>query len=83
MKKRKINQLELRPKELQASQPESKAAEATRGTFGLKRAAKLHTDDRPVPALAPGNGKTKTGACGPTCWITDDRPCGERLGSLP
>jgi hypothetical protein len=24
-------------------------------------ASKLHADDTPVPVLAPGNGKTKTG----------------------
>ena len=34
----------------------------------VMNAAKLHTDDTPVPVLAPGRGKTKTGrACGPTC----------------
>jgi transposase len=27
---------------------------------------KLHADDPPVPVLAPGNGKTKTGGCGRT-----------------
>ena len=26
----------------------------------------LHVDDTPVPVLAPGTGKTKTGGCGPT-----------------
>jgi hypothetical protein len=30
-------------------------------------ADKLHADDTPVPVLAPGLGKTKTGGCGPTC----------------
>jgi transposase len=29
-------------------------------------ATKLHADDTPVPVLAPGNGKTKPGGCGPT-----------------
>ena len=28
-------------------------------------AYKLHADDTPVPVLAPGNGKTKTGGYGP------------------
>ena len=32
-------------------------------------AEKLHADDTPVPVLAPGNGKTKTGYCGPTCGM--------------
>jgi transposase len=35
-------------------------------------AAKLHADDTPVPVLAPGQGKTKTGRL----WtsVRDDRP---------
>lgn len=33
-------------------------------------AQKVHGDDTPVKVLAPGNGKTKTGACGPTCATT-------------
>ena len=42
-------------------------------------ASKIHADDTPVPVLAPGNGKTKTG----TLWtyVRDDRPAG--LGTAP
>ena len=32
--------------------------------------AKLHADDTPMPVLAPGSGKTKTGRSGPTCATT-------------
>ncbi len=34
--------------------------------------AKLHADDTPVPVLAPGNGKTKTGRL--WTYVRDDRP---------
>src|SRR5215471_8159828 len=35
---------------------------------------KLHGDDVPVPVLAPGNGKTKTGRL--WSYVRDDRPAG-------
>jgi transposase len=35
---------------------------------------KLHADDIPVPVLAPGNGKTKTGRL--WTYVRDDRPAG-------
>jgi transposase len=35
-------------------------------------AGKLHADDTPVPVLAPGNGKTKTGRL--WTYVRDDRP---------
>ncbi|WP_408295644.1 IS66 family transposase [Paraburkholderia sp. RL17-373-BIF-A] len=35
-------------------------------------AKKLHTDDTPVPMLALGNGKTKTGRL--WVYVRDDRP---------
>jgi transposase len=38
-------------------------------------AAKLHADDTPVPVLAPGLGKTKTGRL--WTYVRDDRPAGE------
>jgi transposase len=38
-------------------------------------ATKLHTDDTPVPVLAPGNGKTKTGRL--WTYVRDDRPWGD------
>jgi hypothetical protein len=38
-------------------------------------ATKLHADDTPVPVLAPGNGKTKTGRL--WTYVRDDRPCGD------
>jgi transposase len=38
-------------------------------------AAKLHADDTPVPALAPDNGKTKTGRL--WTYVRDDRPAGD------
>jgi transposase len=38
-------------------------------------AAKLHADDTPVPVLAPGNGKTKTGRL--WTYVRDGRPCGD------
>jgi transposase len=37
-------------------------------------APKLHADDTPVPVLAPGNGKTKTGRL--WTYVRDDRPSG-------
>src|SRR5499425_3885648 len=37
---------------------------------------KLHADDTPVPVLAPGNGKTKTGRL--WTYVRDDRPAGSR-----
>jgi transposase len=37
-------------------------------------ARKLHGDDVPVPVLAPGNGKTKTGRL--WTYVRDDRPAG-------
>ena len=37
-------------------------------------AEKLHADDTPVPVLAPGNGKTKTGRL--WTYVRDDRPWG-------
>jgi len=37
-------------------------------------AMKLHGDDVPIPVLAPGNGKTKTGRL--WTYIRDDRPAG-------
>jgi transposase len=36
---------------------------------------KLHADDTPIPVLAPGNGKTKTGKL--WTYVRDDRPAGE------
>ena len=45
---------------------------------GLRRyvmsAGKLHADDTPVPVLAPGQGKTKTGRL--WTYVRDDRPAG-------
>lgn len=38
-------------------------------------ANKLHGDDTPVPVLAPGNGKTKTGRL--WTYVRDDRPSGD------
>jgi transposase len=38
-------------------------------------AGKLHADDTPVPVLAPGHGKTKTGRL--WTYVRDDRPAGE------
>jgi hypothetical protein len=35
---------------------------------------KMHADDTPVPVLAPGNGKTKTGRL--WTYVRDDRPAG-------
>jgi len=37
-------------------------------------AGKLHADDTPVPVLAPGQGKTKTGRL--WTYVRDDRPAG-------
>src|ERR1700689_1642872 len=36
--------------------------------------AKIHADDTPVPVLAPGSGKTKTGRL--WTYVRDDRPAG-------
>ena len=36
---------------------------------------KLHADDTPMPVLAPGNGKIKTGRL--WTYVRDDRPAGE------
>ncbi len=38
-------------------------------------ASKLHADDTPVPVLAPGNGKTKTGRL--WTYVRDDRPASD------
>jgi hypothetical protein len=38
-------------------------------------AGKLHADDTPVPVLAPGQGKTKTGRL--WTYVRDDRPGGD------
>lgn len=38
--------------------------------------AKIHGDDTPVPVLAPGEGKTKTGRLWP--YVRDDRPAGDK-----
>lgn len=37
-------------------------------------AAKLHADDTPVPVLAPGHGRTRTGRL--WVYVRDDRPAG-------
>jgi hypothetical protein len=37
---------------------------------------KLHADDTPVPVLAPGTGKTKTGRL--WTYVRDDRPAGDK-----
>jgi len=37
---------------------------------------KLHADDTPLPVLAPGNGKTKTGRL--WTYVRDDRPAGDQ-----
>jgi transposase len=42
----------------------------------VMNAEKLHTDDTPVPVLAPGNGKTKTGRL--WTYVRDDRPWGDQ-----
>ena len=39
-------------------------------------AGKLHADDTPVPVLAPGQGKTRTGRL--WTYVRDDRPAGDR-----
>jgi len=36
---------------------------------------KVHADDTPIPVLAPGNGKTRTGRL--WTYVRDDRPAGE------
>lgn len=36
--------------------------------------SKLHADDTPVPVLAPGTGKTKTGRL--WSYVRDEQPCG-------
>ena len=41
----------------------------------VMEADKLHADDTPVPVLAPGNGKTKTGRL--WTYVRDDRPAGD------
>ena len=41
----------------------------------VMEAGKLHADDTPVPVLAPGNGKTKTGRL--WTYVRDDRPAGD------
>jgi transposase len=39
-------------------------------------APKIHADDTPVPVLAPGNGKTKTGRL--WTYVRDERPAGSK-----
>jgi len=43
-------------------------------------AGKLHADDTPVPVLAPGNGKTKTGRL--WTYVRDDRPAGDNASPV-
>lgn len=38
---------------------------------------KVHADDTPVPVLAPGEGKTKTGRL--WAYVRDDRPAGNKV----
>ena len=38
---------------------------------------KLHADDTPIPVLAPGSGKTRTGRL--WTYVRDDRPAGEDI----
>jgi transposase len=38
--------------------------------------SKVHADDTPIPVLAPGAGKTKTGRL--WTYVRDDRPAGEK-----
>jgi transposase len=40
----------------------------------VMQSQKLHADDTPVPVLAPGNGRTKTGRL--WTYVRDDRPAG-------
>jgi hypothetical protein len=40
----------------------------------VRSAGKLHADDTPLPVLAPGRGKTKTGRL--WTYVRDDRPSG-------
>lgn len=40
-------------------------------------ATRLHADDTPVPVLAPGNGRTKTGRL--WTYVRDGRPCGDAV----
>ena len=40
----------------------------------VMRADKLHADDTPIPVLAPGTGKTKTGRL--WTYVRDDQPAG-------
>ncbi len=47
--------------------------EAVRGH--VMAATKLHADDTPVPVLAPGNGRTKTGRL--WTYVRDSRPCAD------
>jgi transposase len=42
----------------------------------VMEAVKLHADDTPVPVLAPGNGRTKTGRL--WTYVRDDRPAADR-----
>jgi transposase len=42
---------------------------------------KLHADDTPMPVLAPGNGKTRTGRL--WTYVRDDRPAGEQAAPAP
>lgn len=44
-------------------------------------ASKLHADDTPVPVLAPGQGKTKTGRL--WTYVRDDRPAGDSAVHRP
>lgn len=41
------------------------------------RAGKLHADDTPVPVLAPGHGRTRTGRL--WVYVRDDRPAGDSV----
>lgn len=49
--------------------------ERTARAAGRCSAPSRHADDTPVPVLAPGNGKTKTGRL--WTYVRDDRPAGD------
>ncbi len=56
------------------SEPDAGAAGGALRRY-VTAASKLHADDTPVPVLAPGNGKTKTGRL--WTYVRDDRPAGD------
>src|SRR5579862_2097817 len=69
---READQLELAIEALETDQAERLAAASPGVAAELMASDTLYVDDTPVPVLAPGAGKTKTGRL--WTYVRDERP---------